>query len=86
MRVDDGAIIYINGTEIQRVNMPEGHVDGSTRASSNVGLAAAKQNIARIVVPRKVLIDGVNRIAVEEHANYAGAASSSFDLKASLLR
>ena len=86
VRVDDGAIIYINGTEIQRVNMPEGHVDGSTRASSNVGLAAAKQNIARIVVPRKVLIDGVNRIAVEEHANYAGATSSSFDLKASLLR
>ena len=86
VRVDDGAVIYVNGTEIQRVNMPEGTIDANTRASSNVGLAKAKDNLVRITVPRKVLKDGVNRIAVEEHANYAGATSVTFDMKASLLR
>ena len=86
VRVDDGAVIYINGTEIKRVNMPEGTIDASTRASSNVGLATAKNNIVRIAVPRKVLRDGVNRVAVETHANYANAASVTFDLKASLVR
>ena len=50
----------------------------------NVG--AAKKNLATVSVPRDVLKDGVNRIAVEEHANYAGAVSVSFDLKGSLLR
>ena len=83
---DDGAVVYVNGTEIQRVNMPEGTIDANTRASSNVGLAKAKDNLVRITVPRKVLKDGVNRIAVEEHANYSGAASVTFDMKATLLR
>ena len=86
VRVDDGAVIYVNGTEIKRVNMPEGTIDANTRASSNVGLATAKNNIVRIAVPRKVLRDGVNRVAVETHANYANAASVTFDLKASLVR
>ena len=66
--------------------MPEGTIDANTRASSNVGLAKAKENLVRITVPRKVLKDGVNRIAVEEHANYSGAASVTFDMKATLLR
>ena len=86
VRVDDGAVIYVNGTEVKRVNMPEGAVTNNTNAKSNVSLGAAKKNLATVSVPRDVLKDGVNRIAVEEHANYAGAVSVSFDLKASLLR
>ena len=86
VRVDDGAVIYVNGTEVKRVNMPEGTVTNNTNAKSNVSLGAAKKNLATVSVPRDVLKDGVNRIAVEEHANYAGAVSVSFDLKGSLLR
>ena len=86
VRVDDGAVIYVNGTEVKRVNMPEGAVTNNTNAKSNVSLGAAKKNLATVSVPRDVLKGGVNRIAVEEHANYAGAVSVSFDLKGSLLR
>ena len=86
VRADDGAVIYVNGTEVKRVNMPEGTINANTRATSNVGLAKAKDNLVRITVPRKLLKDGVNRIAVEEHANYTGATSVTFDLTASLLR
>ena len=32
MRRDDGAIIYINGTEVVRDNLPDGEVDNTTFA------------------------------------------------------
>ena len=86
VRSDDGAVVYINGTEVKRINMPEGTITPNTNAKSNVSLGTAKNNLQTITVPRDLLKDGVNRIAVEEHANYAGAVSVSFDLKASLLR
>ena len=86
VRADDGAVVYINGTEVKRINMPEGTITPNTNAKSNVSLGTAKNNLQTITVPRDLLKDGVNRIAVEEHANYAGAVSVSFDLKASLLR
>jgi len=86
VRADDGAVVYVNGAEVKRINMPEGKIDADTRASSNVSISAAKTNTVTIAVPRDVLKDGVNRISVEEHANYAGAVSVSFDLQASLLR
>ena len=86
VRADDGAVVYINGTEVKRINMPEGTITPNTNAKSNVSLGTAKSNLQTITVPRDLLKDGVNRIAVEEHANYAGAVSVSFDLKASLLR
>ena len=34
---DDGAVVYLNGTEIHRSNMPEGDIDYQTRASVAVG-------------------------------------------------
>ena len=86
VRADDGAVVYINGNEVKRINMPEGTITPNTNAKSNVSLGTAKNNLQTITVPRDLLKDGVNRIAVEEHANYAGAVSVSFDLKASLLR
>ena len=70
----------------EKSSQTEGAVTNNTNAKSNVSLGAAKKNLATVSVPRDVLKDGVNRIAVEEHANYAGAVSVSFDLKGSLLR
>src|SRR4029079_13620239 len=34
---DDGAVIYLNGSEIWRVNMPTGNINYNTFASSNSG-------------------------------------------------
>ncbi|MDP6545922.1 MAG: lamin tail domain-containing protein, partial [Phycisphaerae bacterium] len=42
LRADDGAIVYLNGTEILRVNMPAGSVDFSTEALAPIeGIAEA---------------------------------------------
>ena len=56
------------------------------RATTSVPLAEASKNLVVIAVPSEHLKDGVNRIAIEEHANYGGAASVTFDLKARMVR
>jgi hypothetical protein len=35
--VDDGAVVYIDGTEMFRQNMPQGTIDYLTQASSAIG-------------------------------------------------
>ncbi len=72
---DDGAVVYLNGTEIWRVNMPAGNITYATWASSvSAENAAAALNIANS------LIDGLNVIAVEVHQESAGSSDISFNL------
>jgi len=61
--VDDGAIVYLNGHEVARYNMPEGDVNVSTRASASgtEGLWFGK------LADAGPLILGRNVIAVEVH-------------------
>ncbi|HUR45469.1 MAG TPA: lamin tail domain-containing protein, partial [Candidatus Saccharimonadales bacterium] len=62
--VDDGAIFYLNGTEILRRNMPAGSVTYGTYASSPVGDAAIVNGLS---LPTSSLIQGTNVLAVEVH-------------------
>ena len=62
--VDDGAVVYINGTEFVRQNMPEGDIDASTRARRSVGNGRLSENYP---LPRDLLLAGPNLIAVEVH-------------------
>jgi hypothetical protein len=62
--VDDGAIFYLNGTEILRINMPNGAVNYGTFASTCVDAscqATALNNIGNL------LRMGTNVLAVEVH-------------------
>ena len=62
--LDDGAVFYLNGVELSRVNMGGGPVNASTPASVNV------ENIAlggAFGVPADALIRGDNVLAVEVH-------------------
>ncbi len=71
---DDGAVIYLNGAEVWRKNMPEGPVDYGTFASSNSGdNATATMNVAN------TLVVGDNILAVEVHQRSAGSSDISFD-------
>ena len=69
--VDDGAVFYVNGVEFHRVNMPGGPIGADTFASSSVSEAGRSDGI---VIPKGLLVQGVNRISVEVHQ---GSASSS---------
>lgn len=77
---DDGAVIYVNGTEVARTNMPAGAVSYTTRASSAInGAAESTYNV--INVPASALLAGANVIAVEIHQNAPNSSDISFDLE-----
>ncbi len=60
--VDDGAVVYVNGTEIGRVNMPSGVITYATFSTTyNNGVYGTFD------VPKNLLKEGDNLIAVEVH-------------------
>ncbi|NPA45697.1 MAG: hypothetical protein GXO24_00605 [Chlorobi bacterium] len=76
---DDGAIVYINGTEVARSNMPDGLVNYTTTASSTVA-GSAEDTFYEYIVSSSVLVSGSNIIAVEVHQRSANSSDVSFDL------
>lgn len=75
---DDGAVVYINGTEVYRSNMPSGTVSYTTLAST----ATANESGYEIAnIPASSLVNGTNIVAVEVHQNAASSSDLSFDLK-----
>ncbi len=75
--VDDGAVFYLNGTEIARQNMPGGAVSYTTLASQPVGSAALSDPV---ILPSTGLLQGTNVIAVELHQAMVGDADATFGM------
>ena len=78
-----GAVVYLNGREIRRFNMPEGAVASGTRATAENVVPTPV--ITGECVVRGVLTKGWNLLAVELHAHGAPEAASSFDASAIFL-
>lgn len=76
---DDGAIVYINGTEIWRDNMSSGSVSYSTYANSTVNGSDEDTWIDRQIVNSLVL--GMNTVAVEIHQRSFLSSDISFDFQ-----
>ncbi len=77
---DDGAVVYINGQEVVRSNMPSGTITYTTLAASTV--AGSDEDVFNIYnVPSSALISGQNLIAVEVHQRSHSSSDVSFDLK-----
>ena len=76
---DDGAVVYINGTEVARSNMPTGAITSATFASTNVDPPQDRQSFD-FTVPTNVLVSGTNTIAVEVHQNYRASGDLAFNL------
>jgi hypothetical protein len=76
---DDGAAVYLNGTEVFRVNMPTGAVYFTNFASGTVSgtdeTAYFPYNISA-----GLLVSGANLVAVEIHQVSATSTDISFDL------
>ncbi len=62
--IDDGAVIYLNGTEIYRFNMPAGNI---TYSNSSASQANALVWVDPIPLPTEQLRSGQNFLAVELH-------------------
>ncbi len=76
---DDGAVVYLNGTEIFRsANMPSGSILFNTLSGS------ANDNTldtASLASAGSLLVTGTNVIAVEIHQSAANSSDISFDLQ-----
>ena len=76
---DDGAVVYINDTEVARSNMAAGPVDATTTAAVNVR-GADETTFFTYPVSRDVLVEGVNLMAVEVHQIDKASVDLGFDL------
>jgi hypothetical protein len=78
--IDDGAVIYLNGTEILRKNMPDGTINYSTLSNVSVG-GTDETTYIDYDIPSGSLVDGNNTIAVEVHQANATSSDISFDMQ-----
>ena len=73
---DDGAVVYLNGTEIWRLDMPSGTVDYSTFANGS----STDNKLVSTILANSLLI-GSNFISIEIHQLSASSSDISFDFK-----
>lgn len=73
---DDGIIVYLNGEEVVRDNMPAGAVTFNTFSSTTIdGAAESVYNLFSI--PKSKFVNGVNRLSIELH----NRSTTSSDLR-----
>lgn len=78
LRRDDGAVVYLNGQEIFRSNMPMGPVDYSVWAVSS---STSETTFYTQDVEPALLVSGTNLVAVEVHQANKTSSDLSFDLE-----
>ena len=79
---DDGAVVYINGNEVLRYNMPSGNIGFNTLATSTIG-DATEYTWQEFSLPGNILQSGNNVIAVTVHQVDVNSSDISFDLSLS---
>lgn len=78
---DDGYVLYLNGVEIDRNNMPSGTITYETFSSSTIGNPAQKTYYSRtLVLPAGLLQEGENVFAAEVHQCHGTSTDMYFDL------
>ncbi|HVE61522.1 MAG TPA: metallophosphoesterase [Chitinophagaceae bacterium] len=76
---DDGVVVYVNGIEVLRDNMPGGSINYNTLASTAIA-APGESTFYPFTISPCYFIEGVNTIAVEIHQNAASSSDVSFNL------
>ena len=72
--LDDGMVLYLNGVELMRTNMPAGVVTPTTAASVTVGDATSLST----TLPASLLRAGTNILAAEVHQSTIGSSDIVF--------
>jgi tetratricopeptide (TPR) repeat protein len=76
---DDGVVVYLNGQEIARDNMPAGEVGPQTTAQATVNDEGERKFFVFDVTA--ALRSGKNVVAAEVHQQEAGSSDLGFDLE-----
>lgn len=77
---DDGAVVYLNGVEVLRSNMPEGEITFNTFALTSIAGEDEELFETQTLDPA-LLHEGDNLLAVEVHQFNRSSSDLSFDLK-----
>ncbi|HTG45229.1 MAG TPA: Ig-like domain-containing protein, partial [Verrucomicrobiae bacterium] len=77
---DDGAVVYLNGVEVFRGNMPDAPVTFNSWAAVSVSGSEENAFFAG-PIPSALLVQGTNVMAVEVHQSDPGSSDLSFNLE-----
>ena len=77
---DDGGVVYMNGTEVFRSNMPTGEIDHTTLALDVSSGTDGTTNFYAKTIDPGLLLTGANLLAVEIHQAAHDGTNVSFDL------
>lgn len=81
---DDGAIVYLNGAEVLRSNMPEGPVTATTPAIAAIG-GLDETVFHTAYIDAGLLVNGGNVLAVRVHQSSGSSTDLSFDAELTAL-
>jgi acid phosphatase type 7 len=79
LKRDDGAVVYINGTEVFRSNMPSGTISYNTVATGTAGDNGNTPQTKALTISQ--LKKGTNVIAVEIHQSSITSSDLTFDMQ-----
>ncbi len=77
---DDGAVVYLNGVEILRDNLPSSAITPTTLATASVG-GAGETAWNVFIVPATALVSGANTVAIELHQSAPDSSDLGLDVR-----
>ncbi|MBI5386580.1 MAG: alkaline phosphatase family protein [Verrucomicrobia bacterium] len=80
MVCDDGAVVYLNGTEVFRSNLPDGAVTYLTPALAAIG-GSGETTYNNTYASAGLVVPGTNVLAVEVHQQSPTSSDLGFDLE-----
>ena len=79
---DDGAVVYLNGTEIERINLPASPATIIFTTEADDAISNTNESTPVIFTfDHTLLVNGTNTIAVEMHQASPNSSDLSFDLQ-----
>lgn len=80
IRRDDGAVVFVNGVEVLRQNMPSGPLNNRTISSTIVD-GSNETTYFTTTLPKSVFRNGINQIAVGMHQRDSISSDLGFDME-----
>ncbi|WP_163395365.1 alkaline phosphatase PhoX [Flavobacterium limi] len=75
---DDGILVFLNGVEVVRDNMPAGAITYATLSSTTID--GANESVYNVFsIPKANFVQGTNRISIELHNRGAGSSDLRMD-------
>ena len=80
IRRDDGAVVYVNGVEVLRQNMPSGPLNFRSKSSSIID-GANETTYFTSTIPKSVFKNGINQLTVVIHQRDSISSDLGFDME-----